>query len=137
MVGRVTRGRDRAQDESVPELDLVAGRDGSMRDLQMRALRREEHGPSCGELGAARHVVGMRVRVGGERDLEAARASLGDVLVGNPGRIDDERPAVAEIDEVRRMTEALVDERHDLGHQSTGVIARDAAHEATLRLRPC
>ena len=46
------------------------------------------------------------------------------MLVGDSGRIDDERSAVAEIDEVGRMTEALVDERHDLGHASCALSLR-------------
>ena len=127
MIRGVTRRRDRTQDKTGTQLDLIAGRDRAMCDLQMRALRREELCTLCRKVGAARHVVGMRVRIGGEGDLEATLASLGDVLVGNPGRIDHERTAVAEVNEVGRMTETLVDERDDLRHASCTVVANDAS----------
>ena len=39
-----------------------------------------------------------------------ATSAFGEVGVGKAGRIDDERPAVAEVDEVRRVPETLIDE---------------------------
>ena len=47
------------------------------------------------------------------RDAEATRGSGGFVAVGDAGRIDDERTPVTEVDEVRGVPEALVDEADD------------------------
>ena len=101
MVGRVTRRRDRPENEPVTQLDLVAVRDVAVRDLEVRAARREERRAPRREFGAARHVVGVRVRVGRPaRSRGRVRAPRRSCCVGQARRIDDERPAVAEIDEV-------------------------------------
>ena len=140
MVGRVARCGNCAQHQTGTEFDLVAGREPMVRELEVGSFRCQEHRPLRGELGAARDVVGMRVRVGGKGDLEAASVGFVDVAVGNAGRVDDERATVAEIDEVGRMTEALVDERNDLRHASCTIVADDASacsDAGTSRRRNC
>ena len=127
MVRGVTRSRDRPQDETGTKLDFIAGREGTMPDLQVRALGRKELGALCRKLGTARYIVGMRVGIRRKGDLEAPRASLRNVPIGKPRRINDQGSAVAEVNEIGRMTEAFVDEIDDLCHRSCAIDAIDAS----------
>lgn len=67
-----------------------------------------------GELGAARHVVRMRMRVRGVGDLESADSSRIDMRHRDAGRIDHERLPIAEVHQIGGVHQALVHEVHDL-----------------------
>ena len=82
-------------------------RDGAVRPAVTRRGRRTPR--RCGgQAGAAGHVVGVGMRIQGPRHSQP-RAS-GGLLVGGreAGRIDDRRRPVAQVDQVRRMTQPLV-----------------------------
>jgi hypothetical protein len=132
MVGRVARRRDRLQRESRAQLNLVSRRDWMVADRKTRTLRRKERRAAPSEFRAARDVVSMRMRVGSERNLKAARTRGGSVIDGEARRIDHERTAVTQIDEIRRMAQALVNEGKDLDHDHIIVIRRAAFVKSSL-----
>ena len=114
VVGRVARRGDRPQRRRPPRArrsrparrvgaDLEAGRPRDARNV----------GAVGGELGAAGDVVGMRVGVGGPRDPPAPLGGHLALPVGEPGRVDHQRRAVTEADDVGGVPEALVDDAHD------------------------
>ena len=127
VVRCVSRGRDRAQHHVVSELNLVAGRDVAVPNLEVSTLRGEKRRTSCRKFGTAGDIVRVRVRIGGEREFEAARTRRGTVILGQAGWVDDQRAAVAQVDEIRRVTEALVDERDDVDHRRGPVVAHEAS----------
>ena len=124
MIRRVARRRDRPENEPVAQHNFFAVLDVAVRDFQTGAGRREERGTPGFEFGTARDVVGVRMRVGRPADHDALRLRDVELRGRQARRIDDERSAVAEIDEVARMTEALVDERRDpLGRPHADFVA--------------
>jgi hypothetical protein len=107
----MSRSRQRGERDPVVQLDDVVVDDGMMRCLEVRRSRRDEHRTAtCHQPGATGHVVRVRVRVDRPRDRQPE--AVGQLLMSDrkPRRIDDRGAPVIEIDQIRRMTEALVDE---------------------------
>ena len=76
--------------------------------------RSQERGAAGGEVGTARDVVGVRVRVRRIRDAQPALGGAGNLRGRDAGRVDHQGGAIAEIHQIRRVTEALVHEACDL-----------------------
>src|SRR5438105_625843 len=116
MIGCVAGRRDRAQRQTGSKLEHVVGADITMCDLEVGALRSDESGAAVRKCGAARDVVGVRMRVGGERNREPARLRGREMCFRYAGWINDERASIAEVDDIRQVSEALVDERDNINH---------------------
>ena len=99
--------------------DRFARVDWSVRHFERRAPRGEERRAFGGQLRATGDVVGMRVGV--RRPLDAPTSPGGHLAlpVGEPGRVDHQRRAVTEADDVGRVAEAFV--HHALDDQRTGL----------------
>jgi len=81
---------------------------------RVAARSRDEDGrPEPRELAAARHEVGVEVGFEAVHEAQALRLSRTHVFRDIAGRVDDETAAVAEVDEVGRIAEPLVDEGCD------------------------
>ena len=70
------------------------------------------------ELAGAGEEVGMEVGVGGERDPQPAGRECVAHRAQVTARVHRERAAVAEVDEIRRVAQALVHEGDELGGRS-------------------
>ncbi len=111
VIGRVARSRQRRQRDLGGQLDDLAVDDRTVWRLEVRRRRRDEHGiAACHEPGTAGHVVGMGVRV--DRPCDRQSEPVSELLVRDreARRVDDRGGPVVEIDQIRRMTEAFVDE---------------------------
>ena len=124
MVRCVSGRRDRLEHER-PDLDALAVAEPVVRNDEPAARGSEEARSARHELGAARHEVGVRVRVGRVRDAQPACVRLGLFELGDAPRIDRERGAVTEIDEIRRMADAFVDEPDNRRRDASFITDRD------------
>ena len=125
MVRRVARRRDRLEHER-PDRDALAVAESMVRHDQSAGRGREEAGSARDQLGAARHEVSMRMRVGRVRDAQPACLLLRLFELGDAARIDRERGAITEIDQIRRMADAFIDEpdnRRSRGPAHRGLLA--------------
>jgi hypothetical protein len=117
VVGRMTRSRNCDQLDPRGELDVGAVGEGPVRRREPRRRGREEHDVAATDQARAPgHVVGVRVRVDGPGETKPE--PVGELLldVGEARGIDERGGTVAEIDQVRRVAEALVHERVDPHH---------------------
>ncbi len=90
----------------------------AMRELDPTGSRRQDGRPDARELATAGNEV--RVEVGLEAVCQSEAVLLGGagVRADVPGRIDDESSAIAEVDEIGRVTEPFVDEWDDRDQRS-------------------
>ncbi len=97
------------------EVDLFAVGDASDRETVTGCARYEQRGAECAELTGAGDEVGVEVGLDREGDVETSAFGLRQVPARMAGRVDHERPARAQIDEIGRVAETIVDERDQLG----------------------
>lgn len=96
-------GRGQGPQAQAGEVDGATVRHGPVRPRELGA-RRSDHGRAeVGELAAAGHEVGVEVGLDAEGHPGAAPLGLGEVAAGMAARVDDRKPAVAEVDDPRRV----------------------------------
>ena len=96
------------------EIDLLAVGDACGPRSRGRPCGSEQRGADVRRARARRTRSPRGVGLGREGDVETSAFGLREIAAGMPGGVDDERPAVAEIDEVRGVAETVVDERDRL-----------------------
>ena len=107
----MARRAPRGQDQST-EVDPVAVAQTLMLVPALTGCR-GQHGCGLvvGEVAGAAEEVGVQVGVGDEPDPQPRTASRGPRRAQVAGRIDHERAAVAQVDHVGAVAQALVDHR--------------------------
>src|SRR4029077_20147659 len=80
----------------------------------MRRRRCEDGGSKGGQLAAARDEIGMKMRLHGKRNSQVEAFRELQVVGRIPTRVNDQRPAAAERQQIRGVSEPLVDKGHDL-----------------------
>ena len=103
-------GVARAAQGQPAEVHLLAVGHAADGELVAAGTGHEQLGAGHAKLSSAGHEVGMQVRLHGVGDLEPAPVRLGQVAGGMAGRVDHQAAAVAEVHEVGRVAQALVDE---------------------------
>ena len=81
------------------------------------------------ELAAAGHEVSVQVSLEAVGQLKPMLGREPHIRLDVADRIDDQRAAVPEVHEVRRVPETLIDERCDLNHCYLQVIASSSGHQ--------
>src|SRR5207302_1734159 len=113
VLERVPRRRQRAQRQP-SEVEFLTIVETAVRERALALRRRQDLRTVCSKLPAAGEEVGMQMRVGCERDIQLMAPRGLNVWSRITRRIDDQRPAITEIDEVRAVAESLVDEGVDV-----------------------
>ena len=116
VLGGVPRGGQHPEGEPA-QVDLLAVLQAAMGEAEPARARGEDLGAvGGGQLPAAGQEVGMQVGLGGVGDLEPPPAGQLQVRGGIPGRIDDQRPPVAQLDHIGAVAQAFVDDRVNGSH---------------------
>src|SRR5205823_2861359 len=109
--------------------DLLAVDETAVFEDEASGGRSEEFGPHRRELTSAGHEIGVQVRLGDEGDVETQPVRRREIRRGVADGIDDESPAVADVDEVRGVAESFVDEPVDVRACRHGFRATNAYAE--------
>jgi hypothetical protein len=116
VLGRVTRGGQHPQGQPA-QVDLLAVLQAAMGKAKPARPGREDLGAGRGgQFPAAGQEVGMQVGLGRVGDLEPPPPGRLQIGGGVAGRVDDQRPAVAQFDHIGAVAQAFVDDRVDDGH---------------------
>ena len=111
VIGRVTGRRHRNNGHATPDVDRVTVDEWMMWCLETGRGRGDKGDTEARrESRAPCHVVGVGVRVERPRDPRPEVPGKGLVLGRESRRVDQHRRAIAEVDEIRRMAEALINE---------------------------
>ena len=111
VLGRVP-GRGQGLQHETAEVELVAVIEPAVGPLDPARPGRQHGCPVRRQLSAAGEEVGMEMGLDGERDGERGPVGRRQVGGGVAGGVDDQGSPVAQVHQVRRVAEALVDEGH-------------------------
>ncbi len=135
MLVGVPRGGQRPQRQPA-QVDLVGVAQATMVEPAPAGRRGQHHRTvGGGKLAGAGQEVGVQVRVGGERDGHTAPGGGGPQRPQVPRRVHRQGPAVAEVEQVGAVAQALIDQRdhlirfdtHHNPHSTSGEVMRSAA----------
>ena len=115
VLGGVTRRCDRPEVQPA-DVELVAVAETAVRPLHPGRLRGEHGRTEGGQLAAAGEEVGVQMRLDRVGDRHPRSFGGGQIRRGVSRRVDDQRAAVTEVEQVRRVAEPFVDEGDDLTH---------------------
>ncbi len=114
MFGSVAGGGQGLEPEA-PEVDLLSRDQSLMRVAQLGATRRDHPGAPSRQLPAAGDEVGIKVRLGGQGDRQAAPLRLGEVRTDVARRVHHHGRSIAQVDQVRTVAQSLLHQGHDVG----------------------
>jgi len=108
VLGRMAGRRQRPQREPT-EFNLFAVRKTAHGVVVSASGGDEQHSAKGTELPGTGHEVGVQMGFDCVADLKPTAVGFGEVGGGMAGRVDDQSTAVAEVDEIRRVAQPVVD----------------------------